>query len=138
MFTTANFPLFYVLLFVMMYDPFVIKLKESLKVSDLRCFRSKAVTLMTSALKMDRKKMLQEVREGNLVVRMLAINGAFQTEATLYFGCDKPHATFKNRGSWITTVISSVAKQLLTLKLISDPFTCIFFFRCLGLGHLGS
>jgi hypothetical protein len=82
------------------------------------------------------------VREGNSVVRVLAVNGAFQAEATSYSSYDKPHVTFKTRGNCITIVILSVAKQMNTLKLINNPMTRIFFFFfffiCLGLGPVGS
>jgi hypothetical protein len=54
---------------------------------------------MTGALKMGRKKLQQDVGEGDSVVRVLAVNGAFQAKATSYFGYDKPHVTFKTRGS---------------------------------------
>lgn len=97
---------------------------------------------MTAALKTDRKKLQQDVGEGNSVVRVLAVNGAFQTEATSYFDCDKPYVTFKSRGSGVTIVILSVAKQMHTLKLISNPTTrtlfLFFFFICLELVPVGS
>jgi hypothetical protein len=48
---------------------------------------------MTGALKAGRKKLQQDVGEGNSVVRVLAFNGAFQAEVTSYFAYDKPHVT---------------------------------------------
>jgi hypothetical protein len=36
---------------------------------------------MNGALKMGTNKLQQNVREGNSVVRLLAVNGAFQAEA---------------------------------------------------------
>jgi hypothetical protein len=94
---------------------------------------------MTGALEMGREKLLRDVREGNLAVRVVAVNGACQAEATSYLSHDKPHATFKNRGNCVTIIIP-VAEQMHALKLINSPMTrillfLVFSFRCLGLGY---
>jgi hypothetical protein len=89
------------------------------------------------------EKLLRDVREGNLAVRVVAVNGACQAEATSYLGHDKPHATLKDRGNCVTIIIIiiiiSVAEQMHALKLFNIPMTPIllflfFSFRWLGLG----